>query len=80
MQCSNCSDVDLVEGAHAEEFKESNLIQVSIKNSGWTYLMKCKVCDTYWQLTWENPKGHDPGMTTLKKLSDETLKIEWPDL
>jgi hypothetical protein len=76
-ECSNCSLKHFLQGELAQLFEDENLVPVTSKNGGWTRLLKCKICGTYWVLTWENPEGLNYGTNTLNKISEDTLRLEW---
>jgi hypothetical protein len=77
-ECSSCSSKSFLQGELAQLFEEENLVPVTSKDGGWTRLLKCKICETHWVLTWENPEGLNYGINTLNKISEDTLRLEWP--
>lgn len=79
-QCQ-CQKQDSLSGAAAEEYsRKEHIREVQWTDGGWRYLLKCQICGSYWEKTWEGGGGFDFGMTTLRRLSPAELKERWPHM
>lgn len=78
MQCK-CQDKGVLTGQEAQSYLEQDYIkEIARARGGWKYLLRCEICGTYWEMTWEGGGGFDYGMITLRRLSPEELKEHWP--
>ncbi len=80
MTCE-CHETLLLKGEEAHSYlKRGYLKEVGRAQGGWKYLLKCEICGSYWEMTWEGGGGFDYGIMVLRRLSSEELREEWFDL
>lgn len=76
LECNDCSLSALLQGDEATIYSDNKLIHIDTLRD--KYLLLCKKCNRYWEMSWENPKGQDYGRTTLKKRAISDLINRWP--
>lgn len=73
-----CQEKEILSGSEAQAYLEQNCLkEVARAQGGWKYLLQCKVCGTYWEMSWEGGGGFDYGVMTLRRLSPEDLERRW---
>jgi len=61
-------------GDDAYQYTKSCLEPLEVTNSGWEQLWRCKVCNSYWKMSWNNSQGgFDNGIMTLRRLTLEQV-------
>ena len=77
-QCQ-CKKHRVLTGQEAEQYsKEDHIREIQRAHGGWRYLLKCQMCGSYWEMTWEGGGGFNDGVMTLRQLSPTELAARWP--
>jgi hypothetical protein len=80
MQCK-CKDQEVLVGQQAYHYSKQEYIrEVGRAKGGWRYLLKCEICGSYWEITWEGGGGFDDGVMTLRRLSKADMLARWPNI
>lgn len=67
MRCK-CQEKEILTGREAQSYSEQVCItEIARARGGWRYLLQCKVCGAYWEMTWEGGGGFDYGVMTLRR-------------
>ncbi len=76
-----CENKEILKGQEAYQYSKLEQIkEIARAQGGWRYLLKCKVCGSYWEMTWEGGGGFNEGVMTLRRLSEAELVARWPDV
>ncbi len=76
-----CCEKEVLSGEEAYLYSQQDYIkEVARSSGGWRYLLRCEVCGTYWEVTWEGGGGFDYGVMTLHRLSPKELRERWPQV
>ncbi len=74
MKC-NCSVNEILKSSSASRYKSDYLTKVKIDVSTWKGLYKCKICNQYWEESFDD--GRFGGDILLKKVDSEYVKSNW---
>jgi len=80
MEHCQCEEHSILTGQEAEQYsKKEYMREVQRASGGWRYLLKCEICNSYWEMYWEGGGGFDDGVMMLRQLSPSALRDRWPE-